>query len=58
MKTFLPYLISKEILRFVEGRQISDNVILVQEVAHSLNTQERDGMIMQLYLSKAYEKIN
>jgi hypothetical protein len=38
LKPLLPTLIAPEQSRYVEGRQIMDNIILAHEVAHSLKT--------------------
>jgi hypothetical protein len=43
---------------FVEGRQIVDNIIHAHELIHTLKIQRRGGMIIQLDLAKAYEKIS
>jgi hypothetical protein len=44
---------------FVEGRQIVDNIIHVHhELIHTLKLQRRGGMIIQIDLEKAYDKIS
>eukprot|EP00253_Pinus_taeda_P015169 PITA_15169 len=58
LKPILPNLISEEQSRFVEGRQILDNVLLAQEMVHTLQTRKKAGMLMQLDLSKAFDKVN
>jgi hypothetical protein len=58
LKTLLPSLISQEQAGFVEGRKILDNIIHAHELIHTLKTQRRGGMIIQLDLEKAYDKIN
>jgi len=50
-------LISQEHAGFVEGRQILDNIIQAHEIIHTLKIQRRGGMIIQLDLEKAYDKI-
>jgi len=42
----------------VEGRQILDNILLAQEMIHSLHSRKEAGMLMQLDLSKAYDKVS
>ena len=58
MKPILSGLISKEQSGYVEGRQIMVNISLVQEMIHTLNSRKNVGMMMQLDLSKAYDKVN
>jgi len=57
-KPLLPVLVSREQSGYVEGRQILDNNIQAQEVVHSLTSKKQAGMIMQLDISKAYDKVN
>ena len=42
----------------MEGKQIINNIIQVHEVVHSLTSNRKAGMIMQLDLAKAYDKLN
>eukprot|EP00253_Pinus_taeda_P010319 PITA_10319 len=58
MKTILPGIISEEQSGYVEGRQIFDNILLAQEMIHSLHSRKIAGMLMQLDLSKAYDKVS
>ena len=58
LKPLLPSLISPVQSGFVEGRQILDGVILVQEVLHSLKNSRIPGMLIKLDISKAYDKLN
>jgi hypothetical protein len=58
LKPLLPTLISQEQAGFVEGRQILDNIIQAHEIIHTLKSQRRGGMIIQLDLAKAYDKIS
>eukprot|EP00253_Pinus_taeda_P034049 PITA_34049 len=57
-KPLLPSLISGEQSGYVEGRQILDNIIQAHEVTHSLTSTRRAGMILQLDIAKAYDKVN
>lgn len=43
---------------YVEGRQILDNIIQAHEVVHSLTNNKKSGMIVQLDIAKAYDKLN
>eukprot|EP00253_Pinus_taeda_P016400 PITA_16400 len=54
----LPGIISQEQSGSVEGRQILDNILLAQEMIHSLHSRKVPGMLMQLDLSKAYDKVS
>ena len=58
LKTVLPGIISPEQAGFVEGRQITDGIILVHETMHSIKERKIPGMMIKLDLSKAYDKIN
>eukprot|EP00253_Pinus_taeda_P016264 PITA_16264 len=58
LKTILPGIISEEQSGYVEGRQILDNILLAQEMIHSLHSRKEVGMLMQLDLSKAYDKFS
>jgi hypothetical protein len=56
LKPILPYVISKEQVGYVEGRQIIDIVILAHEVINSLKSKKTPGMLIKLDLSKAFDK--
>ena len=58
LKPLLPTLVSIEQSSYVEGRQILNNIIQAHEVVHSLTSNRKAGMIMQLELAKAYDKLN
>eukprot|EP00253_Pinus_taeda_P025525 PITA_25525 len=58
LKSLLPTLIFGEQTGYVEGRQILDNIIQAHEVIHLLTCNKREGMIMQLDIAKAYDKVN
>lgn len=58
LKPLLPSLISEEQTGYVEGRQILNNIIQAHEVVHSLKSNKQSGMIIQLDLVKAYDKLN
>ena len=58
LKHLLPTLLSEEKTRFVEGRQILNNILQAHEVVHSLKSNKKAGMIMQLDLEKFYDKLS
>jgi len=58
LKPLLPTLVSMEQSRYVEGRKILNNIIQAHEVVHSLTSNRKAGMIMQLDIAKAYDKLN
>jgi len=58
LKPLLPTLISEEQTSYVEGRQILNNIIQTHEVVHSLKSNKQAGMIIQLDLVKAYDKLS
>ena len=42
----------------VQGTQIADNIILVQEVIHSSITHREKGMAIKLDLANAFDRVN
>ena len=58
LKPLLPGLISPEQSSFVEGRQILDGIITVQESIHSIKCSRRPGMLIKLDIAKAFDKLN
>ena len=58
LKLLLSTLVSVEKIWYVEIRQILNNIIQTHEVVHSLMRNKKVGMIMQLDLAKAYDKLN
>eukprot|EP00253_Pinus_taeda_P025607 PITA_25607 len=57
LKPLIPTLVSEEQTRYVEGRRILNNIIQAHEVVHSLKTNKQVGMIIQLDIAKAYDKL-
>lgn len=60
LKPWLETLISKEQSAFVSGRQIQDNVLIVQEVLHQLRTRKRRRdfkTILKMDMKKAYDRV-
>jgi len=60
LKGVIDKLISPEQVTFVPGRSISDNILLVQEHAHSLgNARVHDGLVMaKLDMERAYDRMD
>ena len=42
----------------MEGHQISDGIILVHEILHSIKLKNMSGMLVKLDIAKAYDKLN
>lgn len=57
LKPLLLSLISPEQTWFVEARQIFNGFITSQEVVHSLNTKRLIGMMINMDLSKDYDRL-
>lgn len=47
LKSLLPLLISPEQSGYVEGRQITNGIILTHEIIHSLNQTKKVGMLLK-----------
>lgn len=58
LKPLLPSLILDEQMGYVEGRQILSNIIQAHEVVHLLKSNRQSGMIIQLDLVEAYNKLS
>lgn len=58
MIKILPLIISQQQTGFVPGRQILDLIMMVHEVIHSLEATKREGMLLKLDLSKAYDRVD
>jgi len=60
LKPLLPILISKEQSTFVQGRQIQDNILIVQEVLHHFRTHQTTrsfNAILKTDMKKAYDRV-
>jgi len=60
LKPLLPILITEEQSAFVAGRQIQDNVLVVQEIIHQLKTRKRKShfhAILKVDMQKAYDRV-
>ena len=60
LKQFMPRLIHPLHASFVPGRQATDNIIVAQEILHSLQRSKSlsRGMFVKIDLEKAYDKVN
>ncbi|XP_021605634.1 uncharacterized protein LOC110610068 [Manihot esculenta] len=60
LKDVLSSLIGLEQSSFVPGRQIIDNIVVFQEVLHTMRTFKRSGsfMAIKIDLEKAYDRLN
>eukprot|EP00253_Pinus_taeda_P013241 PITA_13241 len=58
LKPLLPLLISPEQSGYVEGRQITDGIILTHEILHSLKQSKKPGMLLKIDLSKAFDSVS
>ena len=54
----LPVVISRQQNGFVPGRQILDSIITIHENIHSLSVSKKEGFLLKLDLSKAYDKVD
>ena len=54
----LPLIIAPQKYGFVLGRQILDSIMMVHEVIHSMEARKREGMLLKLDLSKAYDRVD
>ncbi|KAG8494116.1 hypothetical protein CXB51_011832 [Gossypium anomalum] len=59
-KVVFPNFISSEQAGFIAGRNISDNIIIAQEVIHSMRSRKDDKkwMAIKLNLEKSYDRIS
>ena len=60
LKYLMPKLIGPSQCSFVPGRQSSDNILVAQEVMHSMRfkTGEKGFMVIKVDLEKAYDRLN
>ena len=58
LKPIFLSLISSEQSGFVEGRQISNGIILIHEILHSIKLNKMPSMLVKLDIAKAYDKLN
>ncbi len=58
LKPILPKIIPENQGGFIQGRQIVDNFILVQEAIHSSILHKEQGMEIKLDLANAFDRVN
>jgi len=58
LKPILLDLITQEQTGFVKGRQITNGIVVAQEVIHSLKNSRNKGMLIKLDLEKAYDRLS
>jgi len=58
LKPLLPLLISPEKSGYVEGWKITDGIILMHEIIHSLKQHKKACMLLKIYLSKAFDSLS
>eukprot|EP00253_Pinus_taeda_P033736 PITA_33736 len=58
LKKILPHLISENKGGFVSSRQITDNVILIQEAIHNNFNRGERGMIINLDMANAFDRVD
>jgi len=58
LKPLLPLLISPEQSGYVEGRKITDGIILTYEIIHSIKQTKKAGMLLKIDLSKAFDTLS
>ena len=57
LKRILPKLIPENQGGFVKGRQILDNIILVQEAIHTSYKKKEKGMVIKMDLANAFDRV-
>eukprot|EP00253_Pinus_taeda_P008466 PITA_08466 len=57
LKGILPAIIPENQGGFVQGRQLADNFILVQEAIHSSQLRKEKGMVIKLDLANAFDRV-
>ena len=54
----LPLVISSQQTGFVLGRKILDSIMMVHKVIHSLEARNREGFLLKMDPSKAYDRVD
>lgn len=58
LKMALPHIISEEQSGFMQGRNISDGIIITSEIIHSMRRHKTKGVILKLDFEKAFDTVN
>lgn len=58
LNKYLSYLVSDHQSAFIKSRSISDSILVVNEVAHSILSKESKGVILKIDFAKAFDSIN
>lgn len=58
LKSLLPLLILLEQSGYVQGKQITDGIILTHEIIHSLKHSKKSGMLLKIDFSKAFDSLS
>ena len=54
----MKHIISESQGGFVAGRQILDNIIIVQEAIHTSLERKQQGMEIKLVMASAFDRVN
>ena len=57
LKLIMAYIISNEHDGFVKGRQITDGIIKMHKVLHSVHKKKKPTMAIKLHMEKSYAKV-
>ena len=58
IKTVLPNLINEDQTGFVPGRYIGDNIRLIYDIIHHLESENQPGLIVSIDFEKAFDSVN
>lgn len=58
LKIALPRIISEDQLGFMAGRRISDAILIISEIFHSMKSKRCKGIILKLDFEKAFDTVN
>lgn len=57
-KIIFPKIIAQEQAGFIAGRNITDNIVIAQEVIHSMKScKSQKWMVIKIDLEKAYDRV-
>lgn len=58
LKIRLDKLVAEEQTSFISGRNISDGILMANEIIHSMRIRDKDVIIPKLDFAKAYDSVN